>query len=165
MQVRSYDIENGKWSDWTEFTNDTVPTCPLSCAYQVRFELNASVTNNDFTIEDYKCCYLDWKDDIDEDGCTNIVTITDHLQPRKDEADGIYMSKIIDFGCESTVTLDIFDSNISSHCALEVAISNKKNDLLIENAIWQKMPDNQSITVTTRYIRYRITVPYGEKLY
>lgn len=165
MQVRSYDIENGKWSDWTEFTNDTVPTCPLSCAYQVRFELNASVTNNDFTIEDYKCCYLDWKDDIDEDRCTNIVTITDHLQPGKDEADGIYMSKIIDFGCESTVTLDIFDSNISSHCALEVAISNKKNDLLIENAIWQKMPDNQSITVTTRYIRYRITVPYGEKLY
>ena len=34
MYVRSYDMDEGKWSEWVSFTNDTVPntTPALSCA-------------------------------------------------------------------------------------------------------------------------------------
>jgi hypothetical protein len=59
MEIRSYDIELGQWSEWTPFTNNTVPTVPLSCAYQVRFTLQASIQNNSLHLEDYMCCYLD----------------------------------------------------------------------------------------------------------
>lgn len=164
MKVRSYNIEEGKWSDWVDFTNDSVPNVPLSHAYQLKFTIAASVVNNDKTFEDYLCCYLDWVDDGDTQNHTNCVTITDHLQAGPDKSDGIFNSKIIDFGCESTITIDMFASNIKKNCELYVAIeNNNKNKLLLENVVWTKV--NEATTFTTRFFRYRIVIPYGEKVY
>lgn len=164
MQVRSYNIEEGKWSAWNDFTNNAVPNVPLSCAYQVRFDLNASVTNTEQYLEDYLCCYLDWKDDGDELYYTNLVTVTDHLKAGPYESDGIFHSRILDFGCETTITLDIFDSNINNKSSLFIAIENyNKDKLLLENINWT-LADGP-ITVTTRFLRYKIVIPYGEKVY
>ena len=164
MQVRSYNIEEGKWSDWVEFANDSVPNVPLSCAYQVQFTIAASVTHHDKTIEDYLCCYLDWVDDGDTQNHTNCVTITDHLQAGPYESDGIFNSKIIDFGCESTISVDIFASNINKDCELYVATENYNKDrLLLENVTWTRV--DGTATLTTRFFRYRIVIPYGEKVY
>lgn len=164
MEVRSYDMQAGKWSEWAEFPNDQVPTTPLSCAYQVRFTLTASVTNSDKFIEDYLCCYLDWVDDGDTPNHTNCVTITDHLQAGPYESDGIFNSKIIDFGCESEITLDMFASNINKECELYIAAENyNKDKLLLENVHWTRV--NESATITTRFFRYRVVIPYGEKVY
>ena len=167
LYIRSYKLEEGVWSDWTPFTNDTAPVtanCPLSCAYQIKCTLAASVVNQPKTIEDYLCCYLDWKDDQDLNACYNITTVTDHLQPGPYfDSDGTFVSKILDYGCESDVYFDIFDSNINAKCFLYVASSNKKNDLLIENIKWTQ--SNQGITVKGRYVRYKIVVPPNEKLY
>ena len=164
MQVRSYNIEEGKWSEWNDFTNGAVPNVPLSCAYQVRFDLNASVTNTEQYLEDYMCCYLDWKDDGDELYYTNLVTVTDHLKAGPYESDGIFHSRILDFGCETTITLDIFDSNINNKSSLFIAIENyNKDKLLLENITWTLAEG--PITVTTRFLRYKIVIPYGEKVY
>ena len=38
------------------------------------FDMEATTWENDMTIEDYMCCYLDWKDDMDANNTTNIVT-------------------------------------------------------------------------------------------
>ena len=164
MQVRSYDIEEGKWSDWEEFANDSVPNVPLSCAYQVQFTIAASVTHHDKQIEDYLCCYLDWVDDGDTQNHTNCVTITDHLQAGPYESDGIFNSKIIDFGCISTLSVDIFASNINQECALYIATENyNKDKLLLENIVWTRV--DGTATITSRFFRYRIVIPYGEKVY
>ena len=164
MKVRSYNIEQGNWSEWVDFTNDTVPNCDLSCAYQLQFTLTASVTNHDKTVEDYLCCYLDWKDDGETDSNVNCITITDSLQAGPYESDGIFNSKIIDFGCISTITLDIFESKINSECSIYIATENYNRDrLLLENISWTKI--NNGSSVTARFIRYRIVIPYGEKVY
>jgi hypothetical protein len=164
MQVRSYNVEEGQWSDWEDFANDSVPNVPLSCAYQVQFTVAASVSNHDKTIEDYLCCYLDWVDDGDTQSHTNCVTITDHLQAGPHEADGIFNSKIIDFGCVSTISVDIFASNINEDCALYVAAENyNKDKLLLENVTWTRVEG--TATLTTRFFRYKIVIPYGEKVY
>lgn len=165
MEVRSYDIENGCWSDWFPFSNGTVPiACPLSCAYQISFMMDASVMNKDKSIEDYMCCYLDWKEEQDLEYSTNIVTITDHLQPGPDATSGIFMSKIIDYGCVSLINISIFGSNRNSNCILYVATENTDpNRLAVENCVWVKVDD--IIAVNTRYLRYKIEVPYNEKVY
>lgn len=164
LQVRSYNIADGIWSDWVPFTNNTVPTCPLSCAYQVQFIMQPSVTNNDYFIEDYLCCYLDWKDDINEANTINIVTITDHMTVGPDEASGTYISKIFDFGCVSQLALDIFESHYKDTIQIYIAFSDdNKNSLLIENCIWHTCIKNQQYS--GRYFRYKIVIPYGEKLY
>lgn len=164
LQVRSYNIADGHWSEWVPFTNNTVPKCPLSCAYQVSFVMQASVTNNDYFIEDYLCCYLDWKDDINEANTINIVTITDHMTVGPDEAPGTYISKIFDFGCVSQLALDIFESHYKDTIQVYIAFSDdNKNSLLIENCIWHTCIKNQQYS--GRYFRYKIVIPYGEKLY
>ena len=166
MEVRSYNVEEGKWSDWEDFTNDTVPNVPLSCGYQVRFYLQATTWNTDLTIEDYMCCYLDWKDDMNEANTTNIVTITDHMTTGPDEATGIYVSRIIDFGCETTISMDLFDSKYKNDCRLYIAIHDTNPDLLLlENANWINFTYSKGQTVKCRYLRYKIEIPYGEKVY
>ncbi len=164
MQVRSYSIETGTWSDWAEFANDSVPNVPLGCAYQVQFTLAASLTNHDKTIDDYLCCYLDWEEYGDLENSTNLVAITDHLQAGPDNGDAIFNSKIIDYGCETTISLDMFASNINNPCELYVAADNSnRNKLLLENVVWSKV--DKTMTLTSRYFRYRIVIPYGEKVY
>ena len=164
LQVRSYNIADGEWSEWVPFINNTVPPCPLSCAYQVQFIMQPSITNNDYFIEDYLCCYLDWKDDMNEANTVNIVTITDHMTVGPDEAPGIYISKVFDFGCVSQLALDIFESHYKDTIQLYIAFSDDdKNSLLIENCIWHTCIKNQQYS--GRYFRYKIVIPYGEKLY
>ena len=164
LSVRSYNLDEGKWSDWTPFINNTVPQVPLSCAYQVSGMLAASVINNDKEIEDYMCCYLDWKDDIDSKASTNIVTITDHIQAGPDKATGTFISKVIDFGCRTKITLDIFASNINQQCELYIGFEdNNPNRLLVENINWIKVQGN--ITIEARMLRYKLVCPYGEKIY
>ena len=166
MEIRSYDVDLGEWSEWTPFVNNSVPTTPLSAAYQVRFYLQASVTNEEKVIEDYLCCYLDWKDDGNEPNITNIVTITDHMTTGPDDAEGIYISKIIDYGCQSTLQLDMFDSQYKERVQLFVAyeVSNK-DKMLLENINWINITDNPEQEFTGRYFRYKIVIPSGEKLY
>lgn len=164
LEVRSYNLEEGKWNDWTAFTNNTVPSVPLSSAYQIRTTLQASVTNEDFFLEDYMCCYLDWKDDMNEANTVNIVTITDHMTVGPYETDGIYVSKILDYGCVTGLKLDIFESLYKSNIQIFIAFSDDDtNSLLIENVIWTSCIMNQEYH--GRYFRYKIVIPYGEKLY
>lgn len=166
MEVRSYDIENGKWSDWVPFFNDTIPNTPLSSAYQLRIQMQPSVQNEDYFVEDYLCCYLDWKDDMDEPNITNIVTITDHMTTGPDEGKGIYISKILDYGCLSDIKLSIFESNYKERIRLFISYTNDNVDtLLLENITWHEITDSQSMSINARYFRYKIVIPEGEKLY
>jgi hypothetical protein len=168
MEVRSYNIAEGKWSKWYNFSNNQIPTCPLSCGYQVRFTFMASVTNHDKTIEDYLCCYLDWKEDGVEEAFNNCIIVTDHIQAGPYKSDGTYVSKLIDFGCVTSIKLDLFQSNINKSCTLYVAtdLNNEKN-LSLDNIKWTAVtcdPDNPT-EIQTRFFRYKIVVPYGEKVY
>lgn len=164
MEIRHYILDEGKWSDWEPFTNGTAPLA-LSSAYQVRFTLQASVQDQDLFLEDYMCCYLDWKDDMDAANTTNIVTITDHMMAGPDEGDGIYISRIIDYGCESTIMLDMFDSKYKDSVRLYIAYSNTEESLLLENVRWTDITVAKDAPFTARYFRYKIVIPYGEKLY
>lgn len=182
MEVRAYDIDNGCWGEWQPFANDSIPvkgmpdgsTVPmLSNAYQVRMYLQASTVNRDFVFEDYLCCYLDWKDDISEENCTNIETITDHMTNGPiEDVEGTFISKIIDFGCESTFSLAYFESRYNDHIKLFVAASDSRNDMLIENVVFQECTNRtnfresvHSHEFTGRYFRYKVIIPPGEKLY
>ncbi len=166
MAVRSYNVEEGKWSDWTAFTNNSIPNVPLSCAYQIKFNLQASVQQNELFLEDYMCCYLDWQDDMDEANTTNIVTITDHMLAGPDKGDGTYISRIIDFGCETTLSLDIFDSQYKNKVQLYIGYTlNTPDNLLLENIRWTNITELKDAEFKGRYFRYKIVIPYGEKLY
>lgn len=166
MEVRSYITEEGKWSDWVNFDNDTIPNVPLSCGYQVRFYMQATTWNTDITIEDYMCCYLDWKDDMNESNTTNIVTITDHMTTGPDDATGIYISRIIDFGCETSISMDLFDSKYKSDCQLYIAVQDTNPDLLLlENIKWSNITNAKDSVFKGRYLRYKIEIPSGEKVY
>ena len=164
MEIRSYDLEAGAWTDWEPFINGTAPLT-LSSAYQVRFTLQASVQDKDLLLEDYMCCYLDWKDDMDEANTTNIVTITDHMMAGPYESEGIYISRIIDYGCESSIMLDMFDSCYKDQVQLYIAYSNNDEALLLENVRWTNITASKDTPFTARYFRYKIVIPYGEKLY
>lgn len=164
LEVRSYDAQNGKWYDWVPFTNDQVPNTPLSAAYQLRCSLSATTANKEKVIDDYLCCYLDWKDDADFSNHTNIVTITDHLKAGPDKADGIFISNVIDYGCDTQISFEIFASNINANCRLYVAAENNhKVNLNLENIVWTQV--SGSTTLKARYFRYKIEIPYGEKVY
>lgn len=182
MEVRAYDIDNGCWGEWQPFSNGSIPlkgvsdgsNVPmLSNAYQVRMYLQASTVDREFTFEDYLCCYLDWKDDISEENCTNIETITDHMTNGPiEDVEGTFVSKIIDFGCESTFSLSYFESRYNDHIRLFVAASNSRNDMLIENVVFQECTNRtnfresvHSREFTGRYFRYKVIIPPGEKLY
>lgn len=164
MEIRYYDIENCKWSEWEYFENGTVPPV-LSSAYQVRFIMQASVTNEDLFLEDYMCCYLDWKDDMNEANTTNIVTITDHMTTGPYDAEGIYVSKVIDFGCESELALDLFESNYNNHIKLYIAYSDRPDSLLLENIKWVDITTSNDTYFKSRYFRYKVVIPSGEKMY
>ena len=164
LEVRSYDNVNGTWSEWVPFTNNTIPSCPLSVAYQLRCTLSASVNNKEKVIDDYLCCYLDWCDDAKFSNHTNCVTITDHLQAGPYKSDGIFVSDILDYGCTTTLSLSMFASNKNESCRLYVAVSDSSKEVLeTGNVFWTKVEDK--VTLTSRYFRYRIEIPYGEKVY
>ena len=166
MEIRSYDLENGKWGEWTTFVNNTVPNVPLSHAYQARFMLQASTTNKDLEIEDYLCCYLDWKDDMNEENTVNIVTITDYMTTGPYKNEGIFISKIIDYGCVTDIQLDIFQSHYKKYIQLYIATSDKNEEnLLLENINWINISNSSNSVFSGRFIRYKIVIPEGEKLY
>ena len=164
MEIRYYDGETCKWSEWEYFENNTIPTA-LSAAYQVRFIMQASVINQDLFLEDYMCCYLDWKDDMDEHNTTNIVTITDHMTTGPYDAEGVYVSKIIDFGCESELALDLFESKYKEHIKLYIAYAPKTEHLLVENIKWIDITSSKDAYFKSRYFRYKVVIPSGEKMY
>lgn len=166
MEVRSYDLSTGQWSNWVPFVNNTVPNTPLSHAYQVRFLLQASVQNLPYFIEDYLCCYLDWKDDMSEPNTTNIVTITDHMTTGPYQGEGVFVSKILDFGCISQLQLDIFQSKYRNNIQLLIARSDDDAErLLLENVVWEEVPSVTQRSYSGRFFRYKIVIPEGEKLY
>ena len=166
MEIRSYDVENGHWSNWQPFENNTVPKVPLSCGYQLRFNLQASVQDKELYLEDYLCCYLDWKEDMDEINTKNIVTITDYMTTIPDMGEGMYISKVIDYGCETELSLDIFESNYNSPIKLYIAYTSGNPDsLLLENISWQNITKSKDKAFKARYFRYKIIIPNGEKLY
>ena len=161
FDIRSYDVEEGKWSDWTPFTNSTSPNT-LSCAYQIRCDLSATVSNTEYVKEDYLCCYLDWKDDMDEVNSTNVVTVTDHITTGPYNSRGTFISKIIEFGCGSGLMLELFGS--SSEVFGFIAYSNTQEELLLENIKWLPLSSSK-LTDNYKYYRYKIEIPVGQKLY
>lgn len=165
MEVRSYDVETGLWSEWVRFDNGTIPTVPLSSAYQVRFPLQVSAQNFDVNLEDYMCCYLDWKEDMNEANTVNIVTVTDHMEAGPDKGDGTYVSKVLDYGCETELQLDLFDSQYVSEAQLFIAYSDNPDMLLLENIKWTNITKSKDAVFKARYFRYQIIVPYGERVY
>lgn len=174
VEIRSYVLEDGQWSDWYPLAGVEIPCypntgyaipadVPLSHAYQLRFYLQASVKHRIKELEDYLCCYLDWKDDGEESACYNIVTITDHITTGPYHGNGVFASKIFDYGCDTGVYFDIFASNRKNKVKLYVASSIEKNNLYMENAAWQDFSNGG--TISGRYVRYKIEIPEGEKLY
>jgi len=172
LMARSYIIETGKWSDWTYIANNSVPitsSIPLSNAYQICCTLSAAPVNEEFTWNDYACCYLDWKDDISEANSLNVVTITDHITTGGLPNNGEFVSRIIDFGCESEIKLSIFASTDAkkykgAKCALYYAASNDEDSLLMERVAW-KNANSISGSLKGRYVRYKIIIPSGQKVY
>lgn len=163
LKVRSYDLEEGQWGPWKDFINNSVPDCKLSCGYQVSFDMTASKTDHDKSVEDYLCCYLDWCDDEDRPYCINVVTITDHLQAGEYHRDGVFVSRILDYGTLSDINLSLFASNIEKKCTLYISVANDINDISIENCKWTLASDE--VTFKARFIRYKIVIPEGEKVY
>lgn len=167
MEIRSYDVDAMEWTDWEPFVNGTIPN-RLSNAYQLRFALEASVYHSDKFVEDYMCCYLDWKDDGDENNWTNIVTITDHITTGPYDAPGTYVSRIFDYGTNKTqIALDLFESKYNGiNCKLYVATANTRESLLLENVRWIDVTANRGKDYYTgRFFRYKIEIPAGQKVY
>ena len=162
LYVRSFDLENGTWTEWVEFTNNTVPNTLLSCGYQLKTVLSATEKQLEYEEDDYLCCYLDWVDYIDENVSENIVTITDHITTGIYNSNGIAISKILQYACPTRLALDIFAS--SNKVIMNVAYSNDINDLILENIQWQPM-SSISINMGYKYYRFKITIPKNEKLY
>ena len=166
MEVRSYITEEGLWSDWAPFSNNTVPDVPLSCAYQVRFNLQASVQDDEVTVEDYMCCYLDWQDDINEANTTNIVTVTDYMTTGPNVGEGVFVSEVLDYGCETDFSLNIFESNYENNIQVYIGYAMSNPDsLLLENIKWYSTTNIGDKTFKGRYFRYKIVIPENEKLY
>lgn len=160
--VRSFDLEEGKWTDWTPFTNNTVPNTVLSCGYQLKTVLSATEQHTPYEWDDYLCCYLDWVDYIDDTVSQNIVTITDHITTGTYNADGYAISKIIQYACPTGISLDMFTT--SNKVIMNVAYSNDINDLILENIQWQPMT-TVNLDMGYKYYRFRIIIPKDEKVY
>ena len=160
--VRSFDLEEGKWTDWTPFTNNTVPNTVLSCGYQLKTVLSATEQHTPYEWDDYLCCYLDWVDYIDDTVSQNIVTITDHITTGTYNADGYAISKIIQYACPTGISLDMFTT--SNKVIMNVAYSNDINDLILENVQWQPMTA-VNLNMGYKYYRFRIIIPKDEKVY
>lgn len=166
--IRYYDFENGCWQDWDKavaFINGLKPSdcgIPLSPGYQVKAQLSATETHTEYEWEDYLCCYLDWCDYLDENTCKNINTSTDHISVGPLKHDGMAVSKILDFGCKTGMSLSMFASK--STASIQVAYSNNRNDLILENAQWQ----DASVANTSmkyRFWRFKIEIPYKVNVY
>ena len=160
--VRSFDLEEGKWTDWTPFTNNTVPNTILSCGYQLKTVLSATEQHTPYEWDDYLCCYLDWVDYIDDAVSQNIVTITDHITTGIYNSDGYAISKIIQYACPTGISLDMFTT--SNKVIMNVAYSNDINDLILENIQWQPMT-TVNLNMGYKYYRFRIIIPKNEKVY
>ncbi len=174
VEVRSFSFDNGKWTEWYPLAGVQVPCypntsyalpteIPCSHAYQYRFYLQPSLIGMEKSIEDYLCCYLDWKDEQDEDACYNISTITDHITTIDDENDGVFVSRIFDFGCRSTMYLEVFESCYNANVKVYGATSNRKDDLRTKIVTWNLL--NANTSMNGRYMRYKIVIPGGEKVY
>lgn len=165
MSIRGYILEEGKWSDWTPFTNDTVPPM-LSYAYQVKFNVIPSVSTSDIFLDDYLCCYLDWKEEWSEDECVNISTFGDFMTTGEYDASGMFMSKLFDNGCVAQMAFDIFESKYNGVIRIFIATANDSPKSLDEGYIrWEEITDSPGQYFEGRYYKYRVLIPAGEKLY
>lgn len=163
LYVRSFDLEEGKWTDWIEFTNNTVPNVVLSSGYQLKTLLSATETHTEYTYDDYLCCYLDWVDYIDDNLSQNIVTITDHITTGTYDSSGIAVSQIMQYACPTGISLDMFTTD-NSKVIMNVAYSNDINDMILENIKWKDM-SSVNLNMGYKYYRFKIMIPKGEKVY
>lgn len=161
LYIRSFDVVNGQWTEWAEFINNTVPNT-LSSAYQLKTVLSATEQHTEYQYDDYLCCYLDWVDYVDENLSENIVTITDHITTGIYNSNGIMVSKIIQYGCPTGITLDMFTT--SDKVVMNVAYSNDINDLILENIQWQAA-SSANINMGYKYYRFKLIIPKNEKVY
>ena len=160
--ARSFDLEEGKWTDWIPFTNNTVPNTILSCGYQLKTVLSATENHTEYEYDDYLCCYLDWVDYIDDTLSQNITIITDHITTGIYKASGYVISQIIKYACPTGISLDMFTS--SNNVIMNVAYSNNINDLILENIKWQPM-SAAKLDMGYKYYRFKIIIPENEKVY
>ena len=164
MSIRYYSLAEGAWSDWTSFENDTEPEVP-AYAYQLKLSLQAGVSQLETSLDDYLCCHLDWKDDGSDD-TVNISTITDYMTSGEFEGTGTYVSKIFDNGCISKMSFEIFESAYTNACRLYIAVDdNKAENLDISYVNWIDISSRKGSYITGRYYRYKIEIPFGEKVY
>lgn len=164
MSIRYYSLAEGAWSEWSPFENDTAPEVP-AYAYQVKLSLQAGVSQTETSVDDYLCCHLDWKDDGSDD-TVNISTITDYMTSGEDKGTGTYVSKIFDNGCVSKMSFELFESAYTNACKLYIAVDDKKADNLdISYVSWIDISNRKGSYITGRYYRYKIEIPFGEKVY
>ena len=161
LYIRIFDVDECVWTDWELFENNIYPTMN-SCAYQIKTVLTATENHRDYEDDDYWCCYLDWKERLDLDLCQNIVIDTDHIMTNVYDTDGIAYSNIIEFACPSGISFEKFAT--SNRVIVNVAYSNKRDDLILENVVWHPM-ETVNTGMKYHYYRFMITVPKGEKLY
>lgn len=160
--IRSFNLDKGEWTDWTSFTNGTIPSTVLSCGYQLKTDLSATETHSEYDTEDYLCCYLDWNEYIDENVSKNIVTITDHITTGNDYGNGTAYSKILQYGCETGLKLDMYASN--KNVSLSIAYSNSINDLILENVKWEPYTST-NLNSKYKYYRFKVEIPKDEKVF
>lgn len=162
LYIRSFDLEEGAWTDWTSFTNGTIPRVPLSNGYQLKTTLSATVTQNEYDTEDYLCCFLDWQEYIDENVSHNVTTVPDHITTDIYSSEGIAVSKILTYACPTGIALSMYAS--TSKAVMLVAFSNDENDLILENIKWY--PVNMvNLQMGYKFYRFKITFPKNEKIY
>ena len=162
LYIRSFDLENGVWTEWTKFVNGTVPSVLLSNGYQLKTVLSATETHNTYEYEDYLCCFLDWQEYLDENVSHNITTIPDHITTDIYKTEGIVVSKIFTYACPTGISLSMYAS--TSKAVMLVAFSNNANDLILENIKWHPM-NTVNLQMGYKFYRFKITFPKDEKIY
>lgn len=166
VTMRSYNLLLGDWNDWVSVSSGSVPNIERSSVVQFRAILNTVVENSYETVMETDCCWNDYnvnaslKTEPEDVQCVNVQYKADYLQLIDNKTKGVYVSKIRDFGTIVEFNIDAYKS--SNSVKIFVASSNSKESLSI-NPIYN--PITLQPTSIGRYIRYKIEIPAGEKVY
>ena len=160
VEVRSYDFDRGMWNEWTPIVSGEVPSIQTSATVQFRANFRPVTTS---TIKDsltIHCSYPDFKENMDEALSRNISLKEDVIKTISGTSDGIYVSKVIDFGTESAMSLTRYNTN--GELNYHLACSNNREELE-SSPNWTLVNDGIKVG-GFRYFRYKLTIPPNEAL-
>ena len=160
VEIRSYDFDRGVWNEWTPVINGEIPSIQASATVQFRVKfkpLTTSTLKDSLTIH---CSYPDFKENMDETLSRNISLKEDTIKSIGGTSDGIYVSKVIDFGTESAMSLTRYHTG--GELNYHLAYSNNREELE-SSPNWVLVNDGVQIG-GFRYFRYKLTIPPNEAL-